>query len=179
MARSIRSEKELRELGVYLQGKLGKVLACERLLRAYHFEDKDGEARTGSGEFLSKNGHSDPTALVGIERAEGAGRGDVTDALRKMVDGLFTMARQLDSLEGTALTILKPPKQAPAQVEGCRSCQRLENRWAKVYAKGLCRWCYDHAEGGLLPAREAVDLMHRQSGKAADAWIQRNVRRSA
>ena len=43
MARSIRSAKELFELGVYLEAKLAKVVRLERVVRSFHLADKDGK----------------------------------------------------------------------------------------------------------------------------------------
>ena len=183
MSQSIRTETEIRELGVYLTGKVGKVLAAERALRAQYYDDKDGLARTGESSGSARTGHSDPTATVGCERAEGHGRDEVKSALVYVQNGLWRLSRELDRIEGPAEKVLKPPKEPPEPETGCRSCVRIKE-FSDVYSEapksGLCRWCYRHrGDNGQMPPREAVLLMHTQSPRAAGLWMARNLQLSA
>lgn len=94
--------------------------------------------------------------------------------LCKMLD---LLAHELYRIVQRVSTTIDPEKYPSDPVPGCRSCARDNGHWEALYEKaksvGLCRWCYDHAKGEVMPALGAVEVLHREGPNRASAWMSR------
>ena len=112
--------------------------------------------------------HTDPTARAALRRVE-RGNASETATLRRLVD-------QLDAIEHglTRAHLLATTKRVEAleDTPRCRSCARV-GEIEDVFAKHLCRWCYEFdLAHGELPHVQLLRVHHQPRGRVTTALVE-------